>query len=58
MVRSVIRLENKFEQKRNHSNWPVDNAEELAKELGCKTRALPTSYLGLPLGAKHKAVGV
>ena len=37
---------------------PVDNAEELAKDLGCKPRALPTSYLGLPLGAKHKAVGV
>ena len=37
---------------------PMDNAEELAKELGCKTRAFPTYYLGLPLGAKHKAVGV
>ena len=37
---------------------PVDNAEKLAKELGCKIGALPTSYLGLPLGAKHKAVGV
>ena len=37
---------------------PVDNAEELAIELGCKTGSFPTSYLGLPLGAKHKAVGV
>ena len=37
---------------------PVDNAEELATELGCKTRSFPTSYLGLPLGAKHKALGV
>ena len=37
---------------------PVDNAEELANELGCKTGSFPTSYLGLPLGAKHKAVGV
>ena len=36
----------------------VDNAEELANELGCKTGSFPTSYLGLPLGAKHKAVGV
>ena len=36
----------------------VDNAEELAKELGCKTGVFPTSYLGLPLGAKHKAIGV
>ena len=37
---------------------PVDNAEELAIELGCKVGSFPTSYLGLPLGAKHKAVGV
>ena len=37
---------------------PVDNVEELANELGCKTGSFPTSYLGLPLGAKHKAVGV
>ena len=37
---------------------PVDNAEELATELGCKIGSLPTSYLGLPLGAKHKALGV
>ena len=37
---------------------PVDNAEELAIELGCKTGSFPISYLGIPLGAKHKAVGV
>ena len=37
---------------------PVDNAEKLANALGCKTRSFPTSYLGLPLGVKHKAVGV
>ena len=36
----------------------VDNVEELASELGCKVRSFPTSYLGLPLGAKHKALGV
>ena len=36
----------------------VDNAEELAAELGCGIGYLPTSYPGLPLGAKHKAVGV
>ena len=35
----------------------VDN-EELAAELGCGIGSLPTSYLGLPLGAKHKALGV
>ena len=36
----------------------VANVEELASELGCKAGTLPTSYLGLPLGAKHKALGV
>ena len=28
----------------------VENLDELALELGCKTGTLPTSYLGLPLG--------
>ena len=36
----------------------VDNAEELATELGCGIGFLPTSYSSLPLGAKHKGVGV
>ena len=36
----------------------VTNAEELVSELGCKIGSLPTTYLGLPLGAKHKALGV
>ena len=36
----------------------VDNVEELASKLGCKVGSLPTPYLGLPLGAKHKAIGV
>ena len=37
---------------------PMANVEELVSELGCKVGSLPTSYLGLPLGAKHKALGV
>ena len=37
---------------------PVGNVEELASELGCEVGSLPTSYLGLPLGAKHKTLGV
>ena len=37
---------------------PVDNVEELASGLGCKAGSFPTSYLGLPLGAKHRALGV
>ena len=36
----------------------VINLEGLASELGCKMGSFPTSYLGLPLGAKHKALGV
>ena len=36
----------------------VDNVEELASELGWKVGSFPTPYLGLPLGAKHKALGV
>ena len=37
---------------------PVVNVDELALELGCGIGSLPTSYLGLPLGAPHKATGV
>ena len=36
----------------------VTNLVELASELGCKIGSLPTSYLGLPLGAKHKTLGI
>ena len=36
----------------------VENVEMLALELGCKVEALPSTYLGLPLGAPHKAVAV
>ena len=37
---------------------PVNNLVDLATELGCNIGSFPTSYLGLPLGAKHKALGV
>ncbi|RVX09327.1 putative ribonuclease H protein [Vitis vinifera] len=36
----------------------VENTELLAAELGCKVRSLPSTYLGLPLGASHKSVKV
>ena len=36
----------------------VTNVVELASELGCNIGLFPTFYLGLPLGAKHKALGV
>jgi len=32
----------------------VDNIQLLAGFLGCNVDAFPTSYLGLPLGAKFK----
>ena len=37
---------------------PVDNVVKLALELGCGIGSFPTSYLGLPLGASHKATRV
>ena len=36
----------------------VENAEVLASELGCKVGSLPSTYLGLPLGAPHKSVAM
>ncbi|RVX07436.1 hypothetical protein CK203_022574 [Vitis vinifera] len=36
----------------------VENAEALAVELGCKVGSLPSTYLGLPLGAPHRSVVV
>ena len=36
----------------------VENVEPLAHELGCKVGALPSTYLGLLLGARHHAVSV
>lgn len=36
----------------------VQNIEEQAGILGCNTGTFPTTYLGLPLGAKYKAEGI
>ena len=36
----------------------VDNVEVLAAELGCGVGSLTSTYLGLPLGASHRAMGV
>ena len=33
-----------------------DDAEDLAFEFGCKVGSLPSTYLGLPLGAPFKSV--
>ena len=34
----------------------VENLKVLALEVGCKVGRLPSSYLGLPLGAHHKSI--
>jgi hypothetical protein len=36
----------------------VDNVDELASILGCRTSSLPLKYLGMPLGAHHKAMSI
>ena len=36
----------------------MDKVEGLASELGCGVGSLPTMYLGLPLGAPHRGMGV
>ena len=37
---------------------PVENVDQLALELGCKVGALPTIYLGLPLGCQQASTSV
>ena len=34
----------------------MENVEEVALEFGCKVNKLPSTYLGLPLGARFKEV--
>ncbi|RVW26531.1 hypothetical protein CK203_103819 [Vitis vinifera] len=36
----------------------VEDIDELAVEIGCRVGALPIVYLGLPLGANHKATAM
>ena len=36
----------------------IIDVDVLALELGCKLGALPSSYLGLPLGAPHNSVAM
>ena len=36
----------------------VVNVADLAAKLGCRTGSLPSTYLGLPLGAAHKSMAV
>ena len=34
----------------------VENMDDLACELGCKVGSLPSTYLGMPLGAPFNSV--
>ena len=36
----------------------VEDSGILARELGCKVDSLPSSYLGLPLGAEHNSTQI
>ena len=36
----------------------VEDIDEMAVEVGCRVGSLPTVYLGLPLGANHKALSM
>ena len=36
----------------------VEDIEDMAEKLGCRVGAFPTKYLGLPLGAHHKALSI
>ncbi|RVX01805.1 hypothetical protein CK203_024318 [Vitis vinifera] len=39
-------------------NQSSNSKNKLAVEIGCKVGTLPSVYLGLPLGAKHKAMAM
>ena len=46
---------------RKSSIFPIKEVQQiqaLANILKCKIERLPTVYLGMPLGAKHKAVSI
>ena len=34
----------------------VENIDQLAEELGCRVRTLPSTYLGLPLGLRQNLI--
>ena len=36
----------------------VENLDELALELGCKTGSLPTTYLGVSLGMRRNSISM
>ncbi|RVX03392.1 hypothetical protein CK203_019953 [Vitis vinifera] len=42
----------------SHSDGGLENVGEMTHEFGCKLSALPSSYLGLPLGTRFKDVEI
>ena len=47
-----------LDKNENFSVGIVENMEALALEAGCKVGRLPSSYLGILLGANHKSVAI
>ena len=54
----ILGLKINLEKKELIPIGDVSKLEELVEILGCKVCALPTTYLGLPLGAPHKSYRV
>lgn len=55
---AVLRLKINLEKSELFQVGSVPNIEELAWILGCKIGVLLSSYLGMPLGASFKSIGV
>ena len=55
---AILRLRINLDKSEILPMGSVENVELLALELGCKVGALPSTYLGLLLGALHKAMPI
>lgn len=49
MIKVGVKLKEKTQKTWDHTNWRCGGYRGLRTMLNCKTRALPTTYLGLPL---------
>ena len=52
----ISRLRIKLDKRELLPMGRVENLQDLSLEYGCKVGALPSSYLGLPLGALFKSM--
>ena len=55
---AILRLRINLDKSEILPMGSVENVELLALELSCKMGALPSTYLGLLLGAPHKAMPI